>query len=258
MNDKLLYHDVFVYRAAQKHIKPKYEMPTGSLIELLIMNSTLFSKILPTTVRCVEQIGILNGLLLPEESSLLAESMVEKRLVELSAGRTCAREALELFNLPKLPIMRGSKGEPIWPSGFAGSITHCEGYCAAAVARTQDYSSLGIDAEINKPLPPGVLDLIATPPEKLWLQTMASDFINWSRLLFSIKESIYKAWYPKVGRWLEFQHANVKINDQSRTFRAELHPSANLNLGEPLEFEGTFLVTPSLLLSCVCLSKDFA
>ena len=59
----------------------------------------------------------------------------------------------------------GAKREPLWPAGVVGSITHCDGYRAAAVARATDLATVGIDAEPHEPLPDGVLAAIALPAE---------------------------------------------------------------------------------------------
>jgi 4'-phosphopantetheinyl transferase EntD len=39
-----------------------------------------------------------------------------------------------------------------------GSITHTRGFCAAACARSDDYLSLGVDAEPDEPLPAEIID----------------------------------------------------------------------------------------------------
>ena len=104
------------------------------------------------------------------------------------------------------PIRSGPKREPQWPAGLVGSITHTTGFRAAAVAPRSVVASLGIDTEQNEPLPDGVEELITVPGEPEMLAALARAFpaVHWGRLLFSAKESIYKAWYPLTGRWLGF------------------------------------------------------
>ena len=84
--------------------------------------------------------------LLPEEECAVA-SAVEKRRREFAAGRACARNALAKLGMPEVAIPRGAHGEPVWPAGAVGSITHCDGFCACAVARRELIWSVGIDAE---------------------------------------------------------------------------------------------------------------
>ena len=94
---------------------------------------------------------------LPEEEPLIARS-VAKRRNEFITVRYCAREALGDLGLPPVPILKGDKGEPRWPDGVVGSLTHCEGFRGAVVGRVSDVRSVGIDAEPHAVLPKGVLD----------------------------------------------------------------------------------------------------
>jgi 4'-phosphopantetheinyl transferase EntD len=209
--------------------------------------TAMLSKILPAAVACSEQIGTLMGSLLLHEARLLGPRTVNTRQREFAAGRNCARAALGLLGVPQSPILQGQYREPLWPVGAVGSITHCEGYCAAAVASAKDYASIGIDAELNESLPAGVLDLIAVRAERAWLQDAPHGLVCWDRLLFSIKESIYKTWFPMEQCWLDFDQAVVEVDSRTSTFKAAiLHPASLF----PGVIEGKYLVTHSLLLTC--------
>jgi 4'-phosphopantetheinyl transferase EntD len=48
----------------------------------------------------------------------------------------------------------------------------------------------------------GVLDRISLPDERAMLGDLAAPGPRWDLLLFSAKESVYKAWFPLTGRWL--------------------------------------------------------
>src|SRR5438132_715206 len=89
--------------------------------------------------------------LLPEEARLVATA-VGRRRREFAAGRACARLALGRLGFPEAPLLSGPDRAPVWPEAAVGSITHCPGYCAAAVARRGAVRSLGIDAELHQPL----------------------------------------------------------------------------------------------------------
>src|SRR5882672_7976907 len=83
---------------------------------------------------------------LPEEEALI-DGAVAPRRSEFATTRSCARQALHRLGVPEGPILRGPKREPLWPPGIVGSLTHCTGYRAAAVARASDVLAIGIDAE---------------------------------------------------------------------------------------------------------------
>ena len=91
---------------------------------------------------------------------------------------------------------------------------HCKGYRAAAVASSAAVRSLGVDAEPHAALPADTLALVATVSERQHLRRLALEqsVIAFDRLLFSIKESIYKVWFPLVRAWIDFDDANVQIS----------------------------------------------
>ena len=84
-----------------------------------------------------------------------------RRRAEFTAAWACARTALARLGLPAVPVLAGRAGEPRWPAGETGSITHCTGYRACAVARITDLAGLGIDAEPNAWLPAGLIESVA-------------------------------------------------------------------------------------------------
>jgi 4'-phosphopantetheinyl transferase EntD len=156
------------------------------------------------------------AVLFPEESALLAKA-VDKRRREFTTARVCAHRALRGLGLPPAPILPGLRGAPGWPEGVVGSITHCAGYRAAAVARASELCTIGIDAEPNEANPQGVTREITVSAEEGWLATLTATrpAVHWDRLLFSAKESVYKAWFPLAQRWLGFEDAALTIDPGS-------------------------------------------
>jgi 4'-phosphopantetheinyl transferase EntD len=147
----------------------------------------------------------------------------EERRREFATGRALARRALCGAGLPPVAIPRDAQGAPVWPPGTIGSVTHCPGYTAAAVALTARVRAVGVDAEPALTLPAGVLDEIALPAERAELRLLRSGHpeVCWGRLLFCIKEAVYKAWFPLTGRWLAFEDVWVRV-DATGTFAASL------------------------------------
>lgn len=189
----------------------------------------------------------------PSEAEIVGRA-VEKRRREFATGRACARAALERLGLPPGPIPSGEKGEPLWPAGVAGSITHCDGYRACAVARQTELLAIGIDAEPHAPLPDGLLPDIARPEERPPLAALARarPDVHWDRLLFSAKESVYKAWFPLAERWLGFEDARLEIDPGAGTFSARLLVEGPVVGGAPLNgFDGRWLVRDGLVLTAI-------
>jgi 4'-phosphopantetheinyl transferase EntD len=170
--------------------------------------TTLLSDVLPDTVAVAEMYTDPPELApLPQEEPLIARS-VAKRRNEFITVRHCARLALGELGLPPVPILKGDKGEPCWPDGVVGSLTHCEGFRGAAVGRRAQVRSVGIDAEPHDVLPNGVLDAISLPAERAEIGAMPSG-LHWDRILFCAKEATYKAWFPVTRRWLGFEDAHI-------------------------------------------------
>src|SRR5260370_1052830 len=117
----------------------------------------------------------------------------------------------------------------------------------AAAVRT-----VGVDAEPDHSLPKGVLEAIATADERDGLSALASvaPEPSWDRLLFSAKESVYKAWFPLTRRWLGFEEAVITIDPADGTFTARLLVAgpvlADLRL---TGFNGRCLAPPRLVLT---------
>jgi 4'-phosphopantetheinyl transferase EntD len=184
----------------------------------------MLESILPAGVEYQECFGEApGGVLFPVEEQVIAHAVPARRR-EYATVRSCARACLGRLGYPRVPILPGVGGAPIWPAGVRGSLTHCAGYTAAAVAPLAQVSGIGIDAEPDAPLPDGVLELVATPAEQAHLAAtqVTPGSPNWDRLLFSAKEAVYKAWFPLVGEWLDHQQAEILINPHNRTFQAQL------------------------------------
>ncbi|MFJ8313712.1 MULTISPECIES: 4'-phosphopantetheinyl transferase [unclassified Streptomyces] len=195
--------------------------------------------------------------LLPEEEAVVAHAVLERRR-EFTTVRRLAREALAQLGVPPAPILRGPRGEPRWPPGVVGSMTHCAGYRAAAVARTGEVLALGIDAEPDEPLPDGVLEAVSLPRERRHLAGLAAGRpeVRWDRLLFSAKESVYKAWFPLARRPLGFEHAELVFDPGEGTFRAQLRLPGPLVAGARLDaFSGRWLARDGLVATAVCLPR---
>jgi 4'-phosphopantetheinyl transferase EntD len=191
--------------------------------------------------------------LYPQEEALLRKAVASRRL-EFGTTRWCARRALAKLGLPAAPILPGPRGAPIWPDGVAGSMTHCSGYRAAALAHSTDIAAIGIDAEADGPLPDGVRDRIARPEELAALAalTAAAPGTSWDKLLFSAKESTYKAWFPLAQRWLGFTDASIGINPADGTFIARLLvPGAVLADRQLTEFHGRWLIRNGLVVTAI-------
>jgi len=180
----------------------------------------MIQELVPAAVASMATRVELDAELSCEEARSLGDA-VDARRREFTTGRACARAALARLGVPATAIPRGADAQPLWPAGVVGSITHCRRYRACAVARDSDVRSIGIDAEVHAPLPPGVLAAVASARERRALPAAGAG-VHADRLLFSAKEAVFKAWYPLTGRGLGFDDVVIEIDRRARTFHARL------------------------------------
>jgi 4'-phosphopantetheinyl transferase EntD len=216
----------------------------------------VIEEILPAGIASAEAFGDPAALsLFPEEEARIARA-VEKRRREFATVRLCARRALATLGVPPAPILPGERGAPQWPDGVVGSMTHCDGYRAAAVAPSVAVATIGIDAEPHAPLPDGILAHIALASEQALLAELGRDnpAVHWDRLLFCAKESVYKAWFPLARTWLGFEEADIVLRPDG-TFSARLIATSTPSLaGRPLTgFDGRWLARRGLAITAISL-----
>jgi 4'-phosphopantetheinyl transferase EntD len=140
-----------------------------------------------------------------------------KRVHDFRRGRACAHGALEAIGHSVRTIPVGSCGAPVWPQGCVGSITHTAAYAGAVAATLDVYSALGIDAEDVDAVSPELWPTLFTQSELRCLAAMRADArAARAALLFSAKESIYKAQFPLTRSWLDFLEVEVIVVTGSR------------------------------------------
>ena len=207
----------------------------------------MIADILPAGVVAAESFGPPGDWkLFPGEAAAVATASPARR-AEFAAGRAVARAALASLGAPAGPVLPGRAGEPQWPGGVVGSITHCAGYRACAVTRARDVAAIGIDAEPCLALADGLLAEVAGAAERAWLTelSVAGPGVPWDRVLFCAKEAVYKAWYPRTGQRPGLRSMTVQVS-ATGTFAAAL-PSGHLT--------GRWLVGGGLIVTAVSVPR---
>jgi len=143
---------------------------------------------------------------------------VAKRRAEFLAGRLAAREALRPLGLADRQVSPGEDRAPQWPPGIVGSISHCSGHAVALCLEAGTAAGVGIDVERIMPAADmGELPaFIAKPAEfELLNGDGARPGPAAATLMFSAKESVYKALFPQVKRILD--HGALELVSHDRT-----------------------------------------
>lgn len=149
-----------------------------------------------------------------------------KRQAEFIAGRYCAQHALnQIIASPVVPARHPDTGQPDWPQGLCGSISHSHGWAAAVVSRQQDWLALGLDIERC---------IASTRAERLHKAVLRQSELelfdsinNWTfaefiTCVFSAKESLFKALNPLTQRYFGFLDAEVIKLEDNGMFKVRL------------------------------------
>lgn len=156
-------------------------------------------------------------------SLALRTNVAGKRRDEFVLGRLAARLALMGAGLPHpSPVMQRDGRDPDWPPGMVGSITHCSHWAVAAVARSRYVKALGIDLEdASSVAEKEIAQTVCRASELRWVFEGRESQLR-TAMLFSAKESVYKALYPQCRKFFDFHAVELTWIPQQSRFRGVL------------------------------------
>ena len=151
------------------------------------------------------------GVLFPPELS----SSVPKRCSEFLAGRYSARQALRQLTNQYHFVGRRKDRSPIWPCTTIGSISHSDTNAIAIVAYRHDYTYIGVDIEewLSISTTGEIANMVLTGNELNLSKSVPLQFYEFVTLVFSVKESVYKALYPMIQKYFGFECVSVHSID---------------------------------------------
>ncbi|UMR29387.1 4'-phosphopantetheinyl transferase superfamily protein [Massilia sp. MB5] len=143
---------------------------------------------------------------------------VQKRKAEFFFGRLAAALAIKEYGHAAVEVTIGAMREPVFPPALAGTITHTGTVAAAVVLPTYCCQGLGID--IEQPIAPNSIDsveqMVLGPSERILLAGLAQlPYPTALALVFSAKESFYKAVARAAGRIFDFSALRLETIDLS-------------------------------------------
>lgn len=172
----------------------------------------LFGELCPAGVVCAEARGDdffpsdPRSTLLPGEAARVARA-VPARVAEFATARRLAHDAMESIGFSG-PVLSGVHGEPHWPEGVVGSITHCPGLRAVAVGARSHVRALGIDAEPDRKLGADVGRALVMPGDRL------PDEPGALTVLLCAKEAAAKAFVSMGAPTRDFRFTVVRFADR--------------------------------------------
>lgn len=194
---------------------------TSQILNISYKLENAFRSIAPIDVEFSGgNIQVVSGSLYPVEYDTIRKA-APKRKAEFRAGRIHARNALRKIGCPRLPIRTGSNREPLWPSGFTGSISHSAELCCAVAALSDNYMGLGVDLEHTHVLDADLIDYVCDSEEYASIASelrLKNQLTDPGKLIFSIKEAVFKSYFPISNNWLGFRDLWAEIDATSSTF----------------------------------------
>jgi len=149
---------------------------------------------------------------------------VAKRKAEFLCGRFLAGLALEQVTGRRHGIGIGEHRQPLWPLDVSGSISHTNDTVACLVSASPALG-LGIDIEnvLSEQTALNVAGSVICDDERTLLSQCSEPFALCLTAVFSAKETLFKALYPRVGFYFDFNAALVTdIDFSKRTIAVEL------------------------------------
>lgn len=171
---------------------------------------------------------------------------------EYLAGRLCAFKAAEEKGINLNDLQAGQTREPLWPPGVVGSISHSKTRAISCVARASEYKSIGMDTEVvMDDLTIEKVKHIVSLPEEIDILKGTTPEISFNikfTLLFSIKESLYKALYPLNKKFIDFNEVSLTdISFQKSIFTV---------LYKKLSFQGSFFIEGESVITVLAIGEN--
>ena len=186
-----------------------------------------------------------NQKLHPAEENYFSQLSSVSRKEHYRSGRICAGEVLSKLGTLGQPVLRDPQTrEPLWPEGISGAITHSGNWAAAAAGKSSDVSGIGIDLEdLERQVDSRISRHVCLPEEQKWLQECGEDCLEQNlKIIFSAKESIFKAFFPYTRTYLHFHDARILME---QTLFQKSKPdslSEKENFSNPAKFEFEYLM----------------
>ena len=199
-----------------------------------------------------------NQKLHPAEENYFSQLSSVSRKEHYRSGRICAGEVLSKLGARGQPVLRDPQTrEPLWPEGISGAITHSGKWAAAAAGKTSDVLGIGIDLEdLERQVDSRISRHVCIPEEQKWLQECGEDFLEQNlKIIFSAKESIFKAFFPYTRTYLHFHDARILM--QQTLFQKSKSDSLSKKEknSKPEKFEFVYLLLNDKVISQTGISE---
>jgi phosphopantetheine--protein transferase-like protein len=180
-----------------------------------------FGSTIAFAVKTIDEVH--TDVLYPEESKIISSRAVPKRKREFCWGRAAAHAVLEELDYGGFPVLKGKRNEPIWPENVVGAISHSGELAMAAAAQRTVTAGIGIDIErVSEKVSMDIARRICSDHELDWVYAREEEARVRMFMVFSAKESIFKAFSSTKMNRLDFTDAELIWDSKRNGFRAHL------------------------------------
>jgi 4'-phosphopantetheinyl transferase EntD len=175
------------------------------------------------------------------------QNALPARRREFIAGRVLARRAMRRLGHAMMAVPMGVDRAPIWPNDLTGSISHTPTWCAVAVAQKSFCKSIGIDIEEQGPFPPELWSTVCTLEEIKWLALLPEERREFAaKLIFSAKESAYKACYQIIRTAPDFRKISIDLAENG-SWQAKVGVTGGEECAKEYTIGGKWIVSRGLV-----------
>jgi 4'-phosphopantetheinyl transferase EntD len=178
---------------------------------------------------------------------------VHNRKAEFLAGRTLAASMLSALSVGSVDVDMGIDRAPVWPEYVKGSISHADQIAICAICSEGIAKRIGIDIEplINEASDELIETIVSKAEEQLANDHGIAKSAAFS-LIFSAKESLFKALYPEVNYYFDFNAATIThIDTDQRSFEIKLNFDLSSTLKKDMVFTGCYQLMNAYVITLI-------
>jgi len=175
---------------------------------------------------------------------------VLKRQAQFLAGRIAAKNALSSIFVTSENIAIGQHREPLWPKGVFGSISHsgdvsiATAQCQSDVTEATIGIGLDIQAVFDQEEQAKLLTIILSQHDQILFEKVKSSLPenHFLTLIFSAKESYFKAVFSQVKEYFDFDEVSIESIDLQNNQLTLVNANSTINPEIMLVIHYEFLI----------------
>lgn len=178
---------------------------------------------------------------------------VNSRKAEFLAGRFLANNIIIKLGYSNAKVDISANRLPLWPDNIKGSISHTDGFAICGISSCKSVNRLGVDIELlDQEVPLDLIKTVMCKDEILLANLSGLNSSNIFLFFFSAKESLFKALYPEVKFFFDFDVAKIiNINIEEKTFYIALRYSLNSTHTKGMIYKGRYHLSDTHIVTII-------